>query len=535
MAVAFAPEVADLEKITVQRRRLLDRLTNRDLVIGVVVSLVGATLVAVHGGRFPFFAGDEGIYVDQAWAVTHGRVVPYVYTYDHPFLGWVQLAPLITVAGWLHLGGSLTVAAGRAVMVLYAFATLLLTYGVARRLQLRPCFAALAVLLLGLCPLFLIDARQVYLDNIAVPWVLAAFYLALSPRRRQWTYASSAVLFAVGVLSKETVLLFLPALVWVVWTRAYRPTRAMSMTSFCVMGTLVVGIYPLFAALRNELLPGSNHVSLWSNGIMYQLATRKGSGAVWQTGSARRQLLDDWLSWDHLLLAGGVLGCVIVFLAVTQLRPIALAFVLWAVPVLKPGGYLPAMYVIAALPFAALLTAGCVDAAHHWVSKWLRNDDTRVVAIFISVVCSALVVLAYLPGIDRIMSNRTNASAVTAAAESYIEKHAARTDNLVVDDDYWTDLVRAGYPEPWHGVISYYKFDLDPVTSKKDLPQGWQDIDYVITTPEMRANVSALGLPNLAATIAHSTVVARFGTGHNVVQVRRVRPTPYNHTSGGNR
>lgn len=532
MAVAFAPAVAELESIGVQRQSIARRLRTPDVALGVLLALIGATLVAVHSSRFPFYAGDEGIYVDQAWAVTHGRVVPYVYTYDHPFLGWVQLAPLITVAGWLHIGGSLTVATGRAVMALYAFATLLLTYGVARRLHLRTCFAALAVVLLELSPLFLVDAREVYLDNIAVPWVLGAFYLALSPRRRQLVYASSALVFAVGVLSKETVLLFLPALAWVVWTRAYRPTRAMSMTTFGVVGTLTVSVYPLFAALRNELLPGSNHVSLWSNGILYQLATRKGSGALWQSGSARRQLLDDWLSWDRVLITSGAAACVVVLLAVPRLRPIALAFVLWALPVLKPGGYLPAMYVIAALPFAALLTAGLVDAAHRHVARWLRDDDARVAALVAAVLCAALAGTAYLPKLHSIESNRVDAAGITAAAEGYLEQHASRSDNIVVDDTYWTDLVKAGYPEPWHGVISYYKFDLDEVSSHKQLPQGWRDIDYTVVTPEMRANVSAIGLPRLAATIAHSSVVATFGTGQNIVQVRRVRPTAYNHVSG---
>ena len=532
MAVAFAPSVPELERIAVLRPGIAARLRRPDVVVGIAAALLGAIMVSLGLGHSPSFAGDEGIYVEQAWAVGHGRIVPYTYTYDHPFLGWVQLTPLLAVAEWLHIGGSLSVLSGRAVMVLYAFATLLLTYGVARRLQLRTPYAVLAVLLLGCCPLFLIDARQVYLDNIAMPWVLGAFFLALSPTRRQWVYLSSAVLLAVGVLSKETVLLFLPALAYVVWTRAYRPTRAMSMTSFTVIGTLTVCVYPLFAALRNELLPGKGHVSLWSNGVMYQLATRKGSGALWQAGSARHQLVMDWLGWDRLLLGAGIVACAVALVAVPRLRPVAMCLALWALPVLKPGGYLPAMYVIAALPFAALLVAGCVDAAHTRVADWLRPGASASLAVAAALLCSLLAGLGYLPNIGRVVSGGSDSAAVTSAAERYVERHADHRDNILVDDSYWTDLVRAGFAEPWHGVISYYKFDLDAVTSARQLPQGWQDIDYVVTTQEMRNNLTNLGLPRLAAAIAHSSVVASYGTGQDAVQIRRVRTTPFNHTHG---
>jgi hypothetical protein len=42
-------------------------------------------------------------------------------------------------------------------------------------------------------------------------------------------------------------------------------------------------------------------------------------------------------------------------------RPVALAYVIGCVTILRPG-YLPAMYVIALLPFATLIVAGTADA-----------------------------------------------------------------------------------------------------------------------------------------------------------------------------
>ena len=111
------------------------------------------------------------------------------------------------------------------------------------------------MLLFGLSPLSVQNMRMVMLDTIGLPWVLGAFALALSPRRRLWAYATSGLCFAAGVLSKETYLLLLPALAWQIWQRAEGPTRRMCL---CVFSSVTLGtlfFYPLYALLKGELLP----------------------------------------------------------------------------------------------------------------------------------------------------------------------------------------------------------------------------------------------------------------------------------------
>src|SRR6185312_6606287 len=112
---------------------------------------------------------------------------------------WV-LGPLI--------GGASAVAQARALMLLPALATAGLTYVLARRIGMRRPFAALAVLALVLSPLGIDSLRQVYLENLAMPWVLGSFVLAATPSRRLWAYAASGACFAIAILSKETMLLF---------------------------------------------------------------------------------------------------------------------------------------------------------------------------------------------------------------------------------------------------------------------------------------------------------------------------------------
>ena len=101
--------------------------------------------------------------------------------------------------------------------------------------------------------------------------------------------------------------------------------------------------------------------------------------------------------------------------------------------------------------------------------------------------------------------------------------HVPRGNYVLTDDDFWLDLVDHGFGEPWHGAISYYHFDLDS-SSAKQLPLGWRELNYVIETPRMKADVfsSGLGLPETAAAIAHSQVVATFGTGGLAILVRKI-------------
>ena len=522
-------DTTSLHRARVTHRRF-ERVRNLDLWIAILAALVPSVVIAMGIGRYPAIGGDEGIYADQAASFLHGQITPYTYTYDHPFFGWAQISPLAWIAQQLHIAGPLSVVNTRAVMVLYAFASLMLVYGILRRLDTHRVIAVGGTLALGLSPLYVEEARQVYLDSIALVWVLLAFWLALNPKQKQWTYALAGVSFGIGVLSKETVLLVLPALILIVWTKCYRPIRLMSIAAFVALGTLTVLAYPLFALLRNELFPGAGHVSLWQNGIMYQLANRKGSGALWQHHSGRYDLVQSWLNYDHWLLYVGAV-CALACLASPRFRAIGLAFVLWSLPIVKPGGYMPAMYVIVGLPFAAMSIAGCADLVSKFVlarlapRRWLAWGALAAVWVTIGAL-----LLAVIP--PKKADITSAAIRPQEQAVAFLKPLLHKQDNVLTDPAFWLDLVRDGHgsvTDPWHGAISYYQFDLDPISSTKNLPQGWRNIDYVLASPAMLAVNPADPLPKLTQTLAHSTVLAKYGSGDSEVEVLAVRPTPYNH------
>ncbi|RLV04647.1 hypothetical protein CTZ27_10895 [Streptomyces griseocarneus] len=465
-------------------------------------------------GNYPFPNDDEGTYLAQAWAVQHGRgLAHYTYWYDHPPLGWIQLAAVSWLPAWL-MPGSPTLVQGRAAMLVVAAGTALLVHLVARRSGVSRPAAAGAMLLLGLSPLAITLQRQVYLDAFATFWALAAFALALSPRRHLWHHFSAGVAFAAAILSKETIAVLLPALLLALWQRTHPRTRVFSVAGFLSGLVMTVLFYPLYATLKGELLPGAGHVSLLGT-LRFQLGGRQGSGSAFETGTDANNLIHGWLSSDPLLLAGGCAAAVAA-LFVRRLRPTGLAVALLVLVALRPGGYLPQMYVVQLLPFLALALAGAADAL---VRALPRRYVWRLPAVA-ALLASA--VLAFGPH-----NVRQTRQALTARQNGVYHEAAAwlraghvqdapRT-RVVTDGVLWLDAVDAGFTP--HRVIWHYKLDQDPAVAAS-LPHGWRDIDYVVSTPALRGERD--NLPTLRTLFARSEAIATFGEGGGRIDVLKV-------------
>ena len=495
----------------------------------IVLSCLLVVVGIVHGvgmARTPLPVDDEGTYMAQAWAVqVRHTLTPYTYWYDHPPVGWIQLA------GWTWVthafsGATLAIVAGRRIMLLYALADAALLYLIARRLRLSRLWASVAVLAFALSPLAVDYQRMVYLDNLAMPWLLASFALALTPRRRLWTFGAAGACFAIAVLSKETMLIFLPALVYQVWQRAHRTTRAFCVTATVAVFALIVAMYPLLAVLKGELLPGPGHVSL-ATAMNFQLSGRQGTGNPFNSTSQAHSLVAGWLRLDPWLPVAGLL-CLPVGFSVRRYRPLAVAETIALLDVLR-GGYLPVPYVIGILPFAALLVAATGSTLSGLV-RWTAERRTWAAAKVGMLVGAAgallaFVVPAWASGVHTEMT--LNQVAPTAQAETWVEQHVARSDRLLVDDTVWVDLVDHGFDRPY-GVVWFYKLgyvnQLDP-SVRRILGGGWRDFQYVIETPSMRAAIAGSGaqaLPQVAAAVVHSVPVVSFGRGVDTITVRRI-------------
>lgn len=499
-----------------------------DLALLLPVVILAVAVRAWNIGGLPFPNDDEGTYLAQAWAVQQGEgLAHYTYWYDHPPLGWTQLAALSWLPSWL-LPDLPTFVQGRIAMLPIAAATTVLTCLVARRGGLNRWAATGAALLYALSPLSVTLGRQIYLDNFAVLWALAAFAFALSPRRHLWHHVGAGMCLAIAILSKETIAVVLPAVVVALWQGSHRRTRTFSIAGF-VSGLLGIALlYPLYALLKNELLPGDGHVSLLGT-LKFQLAGRAGTGSMFHSGTEAHALVRQWLDADPVLPLAGLAATVVVLAlprrSGLRLRGPALAALLLASVAMRPSGYLPKMYVIQLLPFLAIALAAVAQAAVTALpaGRLARGAGS---ARRVRVTAAALLVTAGALLIAPPWSRTDGHNATTAETDAYYEAarwlregnvpHPADT-RVVVDGVLWLDAVGSGL-RPGTGAIWHYKVDQDPAIAKT-LPHGWRDIDYVVSTPALRGEEDNPQMPTIADLLRHSTPVATFGEGGGRIDI----------------
>ena len=500
--------------------------------LAAVAVVVVVRVAALQGSSW---SDDEGTYYSQALSfITRARLAPYTYWYDHPPVGWVQIAPLV---GLLHVVTDpwTTMVSARLVMVLYAAATAGMLYAVARALRLGVPAAVATVLVWGLSPLAAQLSGQLYLDNVGVPWVLAALWLALR-RHDLFPHLLSGAVLAVAVLTKETFVLALPGVVWALVASTHRVNRVFSLVGFALTFTLSCLAYPLLAANRGELLVGPGHTSL-EFGIRWQLGERLASGSVLDPGSVARTTVAQWLAVDPVLPVAGLAAC-LVCLAVPRLRALGVVVAVMVLVGLRPSGYLPLMYVVGLLPFFALgvvavaetvvvaalrpARRGRHDPAHAGDGPVVPARPRRVLpalAVVAAAVVVALTAQAWLP-VWRTNLLRPH-NEVYRQALAYVDASVPRDAVIVTDNVFYDDLVAAGRPDDgWHGPLWFPKYELDPDGARQHGITSWRQVDYVVSSAIVRAGEPTS--ENVRELVSHTTLVRSIGSGGGRVDVLRV-------------
>ena len=493
------------------------RRGGRRLVVGAALLVVGV-VHSLNLAGWPRYWDDEGTYYSQAWSVQHlGSLSPYTYWYDHPPVGWLQMALFTWIPDQVWGNANSSVLSGRIVMVAYTLVTALLIHLLARQLGMSVGWALFAMLFWALNPLVLFQARQVFLDNVALPWLLGAFVLVLNDKKHLGQHMAAGLCFGIAVLSKETTLMFAPALLLGLWRSAYRPTRPFALMGFSTAVAAAGSMYLLFALIRNELFPGPDHVSLW-DAVAFQFLDRESSGWILDPNAPEGGAYDTFHSWlqhdDGVLLLGGVAAAVLA-LAVRRLRPVAVAVLIAALVALRPEGYLPQMYVVAMLPFCALSVAGVLHAV--W-ARLQRIGRVPVRALASGTMLAALVAAA-VPfahwRVDYEAAWTEDTNDVHAAAVDYVERELPRDALVVVDNTYWNDVVDAGWsPDE---AVWFYKADSDDAITKK-LGGDYEGIDYLVWSIDISEN----RLPIVSDAYDHSELLWAGGDDRERVEIRRV-------------
>ncbi|HEY5878723.1 MAG TPA: hypothetical protein VIU11_07425, partial [Nakamurella sp.] len=201
-------------------------------------------------------------------------------------------------------------------------------------------------------------------------------------------------------------------------------------------------------------------------------------------------------------------------------RSIAVTIAVFTLMALRPGGYLPGMYVIVLLPFFAIAVAAVLDRLHTLVTCSDR-PARRLLGVGAVAVLLGAAALAVVPGwLDRTetaLTARTNVAHNEAV--SWAGANLDQQSLIVSDNTYWNDLVNAGWDPGWDGAVWFYKVDLDPAFVTEH-PEGWRAIDYLVWNSTISGNSNAIPLVRQA--YDHSVLLHTFGEGPDTVEIRKV-------------
>jgi hypothetical protein len=481
----------------------------------------------VHMLHYPYLEDDEGTYLAQAWAVFHlGRLTPYTYIYDHAPLGWIQIAiwQLLTFGRF-----GTAVASGRLLMLLYQVGSALLVLAVGRRASGKVWVGLLAACLFSLSSYGIYYHRRILLDNVATFWILASLYLLVGrpTLSRIWL---SGVAIGIAVLSKETALAVMPALLLIAARRTPRASRLFGVLGWAALALSVCSTYVLIALLKGELfkpgtlLGGSRpHVSLVCS-IEWQ-ATRGHNGGLLDPSSEFWHTVLTWAHSEPLLVIGGTGAALI---ATTVLRRDAIAsgiglaaLLLWVF--LGRGAAVSPFYLVPLLPLLALSIALVLGKGATALAERVGRP-LSMTALGLAIAAALLLLgLAYERSERELWTGDPVAGQL--AAVSWIRHHLAPSSRLVIDNYMWSELQAPPAGDPTFADAQYYwEVGEDPKIRRRDFADNWRTVNYVVATPQMIADATRQGFAIVTPALEHSRPIAQFNTGGWPVQVRRVEP-----------
>jgi 4-amino-4-deoxy-L-arabinose transferase-like glycosyltransferase len=502
-------------------------------VVALALLSFGAVVHAYNAFEYPRYQLDEGTYISNAWAILHGQITPYTYTYGHPPLGWLLMGLWIQVSGGFFSFGA-AINSGRVFMLVIYVLSAALVYLIARRLTASPWVGLLAMALFSFSPMSIQFQREVLLDNIATFWMLLALYLLLSGASRLRFVVGGAVVFGIACLTKETMVVLLPAFILAVWRATSPSQRRFALVVFSYCSIALISSFVLFAALKGELFPtdtflgGSNpHVSLIST-----LAQQAGRGS--DAGSFPQQ----WAAWWHadeiFMIAGlvGLAGTVLMSWRWLDIRAVPLMALLYGL-FLARGGVTLSYYLLPLIPLLALAVALTVYGATEAAAAAVAWITARSRAVILPVLVPVLILpLLALLTVNDLRSDQPalqlNGTTPEVSALEWVGMHVPRSAVVVANPYMWLDMrasggLASGYGVPFDEAQTYWEVATDPAIGQTVLHNDWNNIDFVLLDPDMLADAHAFNMTLILQALQHSIAVAKFQNPLYYVTVYQVQ------------
>lgn len=499
----------------------------------LIAALIAVGLVAHSLNMFHYPAlnrvDDEGIYLAQAWAVLReGHLAPYTYFYDHAPFGWMMLAGWFGVSGGPFTFGN-AADSGRIFAMLLHLGMIPLLYRVARKFGCGLPAAAFATLLFSLSPLAITYQRFMLLDNIMLFWLLLSLDLLLDGWGRLSNVVLSGICFGLALLSKETAVFILPAMLYILWQQRWKHQGRFGLAGWLVPVALVVSLYPLYALLKGELLPAgaslaffilnidipSSHVSL-IDALKWQ-STRTGGGLFNLNNLFWQLVRGTWLPLDPILVAGGAGATALNLVRGWRNRQALALGLLGFLPLfyLARGGIVFDFYFLFAIPFLCLNLAFGLNL----ILNWLR---------FFTACALMLVAIVAISGFYWFSGTleplfKDQPDQISRTAVSWIKENLSAQSKMIIRDDMWVDLHEPGLGGPaFPNAHSLWKVGLDPAIRDDIFKNNWQTVDYMVMSPGTEQDMTDNNMTVALDALHHSHLVKRWEADGNYIELRKV-------------
>jgi 4-amino-4-deoxy-L-arabinose transferase-like glycosyltransferase len=461
---------------------------------GIVISiglLIALGTHAFHLFTYPFYQSDEGTYIANAWAILHGMLQPYPYTYAHPPLGWIQIAGWIQLTGGFFSFGS-AINSGRVLMLLYMLGSASLVYFITSRLSGSRSCALLAMVIFALSPLGATYQREVLVDNIGTFWLLLSLYLMVVGESRLSYIVFAGISLGIAILSKESFLVFLPVMLYAAWLHATTFQRKFALVAFTYTAVSVSSSIVLLALLKGELFPTGflpwdhhQHPSLLTALFQHVQSPFVTSATSWEI----------WKQNDLLLLIASSVAIAINLVTGWTNRMYWLLALLavsyWAFLLLSGNPY--PYTILPLIPLMAINIAIALNAPLKWLCQHVGFDLIRALLIF-------SLIGAFVPSAIQYMQPALaqNETVTQSNALYWIRNNVAPNAVVITNSYLYTDLHEASDQGPaYSNTQIYWNAALDPEIRGGLLHDDWNKIDYIVIDAQMLNDIKTPGGPML--------------------------------------
>jgi hypothetical protein len=447
------------------------------VVIGIAAWIL---LSALNGG--PTVTAGACTFAVRAFAINRfGYGAAQAPWYDGG-LAALQVAGYETVTGALRRSATAVTAAREATALASVLSAIALTVA-ARRLRLSAPAVVAVPLLFALTPAALLLHRTADPTQIAVLWACVAMALAGGEARRIGASLGSAAYLLAAVVTAPLVLVALaPLFAAMLWSGSL--ARLGHRARLAAAGAGVVAFGGLLALAVTGNLPGGGAAAVPEPGVL------------------------DWV------LAVATVGAGLAALRISWLRPLAIAL-LATVVTAAAAPDLRGSLILVALPLGAIVLPAATEAGVLALGR--RLPLWQPGRLVLPGVLALAIGLAWIPTADQVRQpdGATTANA-TDDARAWVLANLPSRPKLVVDDAVWSSLIDAGYPVEQLAAASGMGPD------QAAWPRGWQDAAYSVGRNDIMTDAAdPVGMAQ-----RHSTPVAEFGGGADMVTVRRVVTDP---------